>query len=48
MFITIRDFKIKYMITFMIVQLNDKDTAVCAVFHRDTGIMNMLWLIYAA
>lgn len=43
----IRDFKMKYMITFMIVQLNDKDTAVHAVFHWEIGVMNMLWLIYA-
>lgn len=45
--ISIRDFKIKYMITFMIALLNNKDTAVCAVFHRERGLMNMLGLIYA-
>lgn len=47
MLLTIRDFKIKYMITFMIALLNDKDTAVYAVFHRERGLMNMLGLIYA-
>lgn len=31
----------------MIEHLSDKDTAVRAVFHREMGIMNMLWLIYA-
>lgn len=48
LFIATRDLKIKYMITFMIVQLNNKDTAVYAVFHREKGIMNILGLIYAA
>lgn len=47
LFIATRDFKIKYMITFMIVQLNNKDTAVYAVFHWEIGIMNILWLICA-
>lgn len=36
MFITFRDLKTEYMITFMIKQLNNKDTAVCAVFRRET------------
>lgn len=47
LFIAIRDIKIKYMITFMMVQLNNKDTAVYAVFHWEIGIMNILGLIYA-
>lgn len=35
------------MITFMMEQLSDKDTAACATLLWETGVMNMLWLIYA-